>query len=205
LARAGIYAAALAGAPFHTIDYRSFQKHACAEQQRPTAKPLQPPNAIDLRLAAQNAAMSAEPRAFAAILTVLLHVLILFALVRVTASAIKPPPPPAGQETTPNKLYSAGEQAISVDISPGLATSGLACAGSTYIGVGVTAERGSERIILVGDDTPASRAGLRHDDVVLNPAVWQDAHRDGALLRVLIMREGVTMAVLLRVGRICIG
>ena len=31
----------------------------------------------------------------------------------------------------------------------------------------------TERIILVGDDTPASRAGLQHDDIVLNPGVWR--------------------------------
>lgn len=149
--------------------------------------------------------MRAQPRAFAAIVTVLLHLVILFALVRVTASAFKPPPLPPGNETVPSRLSSAGERTISVDLGPGLATSGFACAGSTYIGVGVTAERGSERIILVGDDTPASRAGLRHNDIVLNPDVWQDAHREGALLHVVILREGIKMAVRVRVGRICIG
>ena len=108
--------------------------------------------------------MRVVPRAVAAILTVLLHLLIWSALVRVTASVIrKPPPAPAAQEISADKLRGAGDQMIvSVDIRPGLSkTSGLACAGSSYIGVGVTAEPGSERIILVGDDRPASRAGLR--------------------------------------------
>jgi hypothetical protein len=27
--------------------------------------------------------------------------------------------------------------------------------------------------------TPASRAGLQHDDTVLNPGVWQKSHRKG--------------------------
>jgi predicted metalloprotease with PDZ domain len=149
--------------------------------------------------------MRVVPRAVAAILTVLLHLLILSALVRVTASVEKPPQPPAEQETTADKLHGAGEQIISVDISPGLSTNGLACAGSSYIGVGVTAEPGSERIILVGENTPASRAGLQHDDIVLNPGVWRDAHEDGALLRVVVLREGVTMAMSVLVGKICIG
>lgn len=149
--------------------------------------------------------MSVVPRAGAAILTVLLHLLILSALVRVTASVVKPPEPPAEQELTADRLYGAGERTISVDISPGLSTRGLACEGSSYVGVGVTAEPGSERIILVGDDTPASRAGLQHDDIVLNPAVWRDAHREGALLQVLILRDGVKVAVAVLVGRICIG
>ncbi len=149
--------------------------------------------------------MRVVPRAVAAILTLLLHLLILFALVRVTASAGKPPPPAAPQETTADKLHGAGEQIIRVDIRPSLSTHGRACEGSSYIGVGVTATPGSHRIILVGDDTPASRAGLQRNDIVLNPDVWQDAHTEGALLRVVVLRRGVKIAVAVLVGKICIG
>ena len=151
--------------------------------------------------------MRVVPRAVAAILTVLLHLLILSALVRVTASVIrKPPPAPTAQEISADKLRGAGDQMIvSVDIRPGLSTNGLACAGSSYVGVGVTADPGTERIILVGDNTPASRAGLQHDDIVLNPVVWREAHREGALLQVLILREGAKIWVPVRVGKICIG
>ena len=93
--------------------------------------------------------MRAQPRAVAAVLTVLLHLLIVFALVRVTPIARnKPPPPPAVNETTADRLHGAGERIVSVDIRPSLSTRGLACAGSSYIGVGVTATPGSERIIL---------------------------------------------------------
>lgn len=149
--------------------------------------------------------MRVVPRAVAAVLTVLMHLLILFALVRVTAIAVKPPQPAAEQEMTADKLHGAGEQIISVDIRAGLSMLGRVCAGSSYIGVGVTATPGSQRIILVGDDTPASRAGLQHDDIVLNPEIWQDAHTEGALLRVEILRNGVKMAVWVLVGKICIG
>jgi predicted metalloprotease with PDZ domain len=145
------------------------------------------------------------PRAAAAILTVLLHLLIVLALTRVTASVHKPPQPAAAHETTADNLRDAGERIVSVDISPGLSTKGFVCAGSSYVGIGVTATRGSERIILVGDNTPASRAGLQRDDIVLNPAVWRDAHTEGAVLRVLVLREGVKMALLVLVGKICIG
>jgi hypothetical protein len=145
-----------------------------------------------------------EPRAVAAMLTVLLHLLILSALLRVTSSAVKPSQPPAQQETSANKLRGAGEQIISVDIRPALSTSGLACAGSSYVGVGVTADPRTERIILVGENTPASRAGLQHDDIVLNPAVWRDIHQEGILLHVLILREGIKMTMPVRVGKICI-
>ena len=150
--------------------------------------------------------MRVQPRAVAAILSVLLHLAVLFAFAVVTARALEPPRPPAGAALTAARLYGAGAQVLHIDVRPGLLqASGLACTGSSYVGVGVTAEPGTERIILVGDDTPASRAGLQHDDVVLNPEVWQHAHRDGALLRLLVRRQGVTMAVPVLVGKICIG
>ena len=153
----------------------------------------------------QNADMRVESRAVGTIFTVLLHLGIVFALLRVTAVVDKPPQPSANQEITASRLYGAGEQVISVDISPGLSTNGLVCAGSSYIGVGVTATPGSERIILVGENTPASRAGLQRDDIVLNPGVWRDAHKEGALLRLMVLREGVTMLVSVVVSKICIG
>jgi len=149
--------------------------------------------------------MHVVPRAVAATLTVLLHLLILFALVRVTASVVRPPPLPDWQQAMVDKLYETGAQIVSVDIRPGLSARGFACAGSSYVGVGVTAELRTERIMLVGDDTPASRAGLQHDDIVLNPEVWRDAHRDGIVLQVSILREGVKLTVPVRVGKICIG
>jgi len=136
---------------------------------------------------------------------VLLHLVIVAAFVRVTASIEKPPRPSPEQPITADSLRGAGEQIVGVDIRPGLATTGLACAGSSYIGIGVTATPSSQRIILVGDDTPASRAGLQRDDIVLNPDIWRDAQKEGALLRVLILRAGVKMVISVLVGKICIG
>ena len=147
--------------------------------------------------------MRREPAAVAGLLSVVLHLLILSALVRVATGSIDAPRPPE-QEATADKLREAGERVARVELRPGLLTSGLPCSGSSYVGVGVTADPRTERIILVGDDTPASRAGLQHDDIVLNPAVWRDSHLEGVLLRVQVLREGVTMIVAVRVGKICI-
>jgi hypothetical protein len=94
---------------------------------------------------------------------------------------------------------------VPVDIRPALATRALACPGSTYVGVGITADPRTQRIVMVGDDTPAARAGLRRDDIVLNPEVWGDAQQDGVVLRVRVLREGGTTIVPVRVGWICIG
>jgi len=147
--------------------------------------------------------MRREPPAVAGLLSVLLHLLILCALVRVASGSIDAAPP-AEQEATANRLRGAGERVARIELRPGLLTTGLPCTGSSYVGVGVTADPRTERIILVGEDTPASRAGLQHDDIVLNPAVWRDSQREGTLLRVEVLREGVTMTVSVRVGKICI-
>jgi hypothetical protein len=137
-------------------------------------------------------------------MTTLLHLLILVALLRVTSHFVKPPPP-ALQLASANSLRDAGERTISVDVRPGTSTSAPACPGSKYIGVGILADPRTQRIIMVGDDTPASRAGLQHDDIVLNPEVWRDAHREGVLLRLLVLRESGKTIVPVRVGWICIG
>ena len=147
--------------------------------------------------------MRLSPRALAAVLSMAMHLLILAILVRVATASIDSPlllP----HEATADKLRGAGDRIARIELRPGLSTSGLACAGSSYVGVGVTADPRTERIILVGDDTPASRAGLQHDDIVLNPAVWQQTHREGELLQVQVLREGLTMTVPVRVGKICI-
>ena len=147
--------------------------------------------------------MRLEPRAVAGLLSVAVHALVLSALVRVAAASIEAPRP-AEQEPTADRLREAGDRIARVELRPGLLTSGRPCSGSSYVGVGVTADPRTERIILVGDDTPASRAGLLHDDIVLNPAVWDESHREGVLLRVKVLREGVTLTVPVRVGKICI-
>jgi hypothetical protein len=133
---------------------------------------------------------------------VLLHVMILAALLRVTALA---PPPAAEQEVSADRLQGAGQQLVRVDVVPAPTAAGRVCAGSSYVGIGVTIAPATHRIILVGDDTPASRAGLQHDDIVLNPWIWDRSHPEGTLLRIDLLRGGARRAVWLQVGKICIG
>ena len=144
------------------------------------------------------------PRAVAAMLTVLLHLLIVAALLRVTTPSFEAPDPSAAFEMSANSLRDAGERIVGVEIRPTLTTSGLVCPGSSYVGIGVTADPRTDRIILVGDNTPAARAGLRHDDIVLNPAVWREPREEGVLLLVLVLRENLKLVVPVRVGKICI-
>jgi len=150
--------------------------------------------------------MSAESRLIGAALTALLHLLVLAVPWRSAARPVAPPQPSALQAASAERLRGAGEQIVEVDIGPGLATRrGRACEGSSYIGIGITADPRTDRIILVGDDTPASRAGLRHDDIVLNPGIWEHGHVEGALLLVLVAREEGQVTLPVLVGRICIG
>lgn len=143
-------------------------------------------------------------RAVAAALTVLAHALVFAALLYGTTRAVVPPPPSAAFAVSAERLRDAGDRLVSVDIRPGLSADAPPCPGSSYVGVGVTADTRTERIIMVGDDTPASRAGLQRDDIVLNPSVWRQAHEDGALLVVRVLRESGQVTLLVRVGRICI-
>lgn len=136
------------------------------------------------------------------VFTVLLHLMILSALLRVTSVTL---PPTVEQEVSADRLHGAGEQLVRVDVVPAPFAAGRSCEGSSYVGIGVTIAPATSRIILVGDDTPASRAGLQHDDVVLNPQIWDRAYPEGTLLRVDILRSGQRRSLWLQVGRICIG
>ena len=146
----------------------------------------------------------AMSRAVAATLTVLLHLLIVAALLRLTTPAFEPPAPPPAFELGADRLRDAGERIVGVEIRPTLTTSGLVCPGSSYVGVGVTADPRTDRIILVGENTPAARAGLRHDDIVLNPTVWGEPRAEGVLLLVMVLRDSMKLVVPVRVGKICI-
>jgi hypothetical protein len=144
-------------------------------------------------------------RTAAAVATLLLHWLALSEFLRATAPAVPPRPLEVAYALSATKLRGGGEQIVAVDIRPTLGTRGATCAGSSYVGIGITADPRTDRIILVGDDTPASRAGLRTDDIVLNPVVWRDAHVEGKRLRMEILRRGDRLTLAVLVGRICIG
>ena len=146
----------------------------------------------------------ASHRSAAAALTVLLHLLLFAALLHVTTRAVAPPPATAWFETRAERLRDGGDRIVSVDVLPEPAGGALACPGSSYVGVGVTADPRTERIVMVGDDTPASRAGLQRDDIVLNPSVWREAHEEGTVLLVRVLRDGGQATLMVRVGRICI-
>lgn len=149
--------------------------------------------------------MRADSRLVGGALTALLHLLVLWVLLRVAPGPVTPPPPAALQPASAERLREAGEQLVEVDIRPQLSTRrGRACDGSGYVGVGITTDPRTDRIILVGENTPAARAGLRHDDIVLNPGVWEHAHLEGAVLLVRVLREGGQVTLPVLVGRICI-
>lgn len=143
-------------------------------------------------------------RAVAAALTVLLHLLVFAALLRVTTRAAEPAPPSAWFEIGAERLRDAGDRLVSVDLVPDLSGGAPLCPGSSYVGVGITADPRTERIVMVGDDTPASRAGLQRDDIVLNPSVWRETREEGTLLRVRVLRKSGQATLVVRVGRICI-
>jgi hypothetical protein len=144
-------------------------------------------------------------RVVAAALTLLLHALVLAALLHVSTRALAPPPRSAWFEVSAERLRDAGDRIVSVDLLPEPSGGAPICPGSSYVGVGITADPRTERIVMVGDDTPASRAGLQRDDIVLNPSVWHEAHEEGTLLFVRVLREdGQQATLMVRVGRICI-
>ena len=147
-----------------------------------------------------------EPRAVGAVTTLLVHALTVYALLHVTSVALAPAPHPPLRPVVAETLHGAQRHVVSVDlVRADTITSSRACEGSSYVGIGVTADPRTERVILVGDDTPASRAGLKRNDIVLNPEVWHGRHAEGELLELLVLRDRARLMVAVRIGTICIG
>lgn len=141
-------------------------------------------------------------RTFAALLTLALHAALLLSLVRVTGSAAAPPP------KTPNRPPAAHLHAhsdsVDVLLIPGDGKGGIhkACAGYEYVGIGIMLSSTGDWIILVGENTPASRSGLKPRDTVLNREALNDM-RLGAVIRLVIERGGSQFPVQMTAATIC--
>lgn len=97
--------------------------------------------------------------------TIALHLLLLFSLLPVVSSSQQP----AGEINRPTDVKSlkAGQGLVEAKIVAGEGLYGASCEGGSYIGLGFTVGRNGF-VLMVGENTPASRAGLTHGDVVLN-------------------------------------
>lgn len=146
-------------------------------------------------------------RLAAAVLSIALHFALALTLVHVTAKV--PPPPPKhtawNEDKDENAIHLRGAEA-SVDVKP-LAETGLfagqqTCPGKSYIGIGVVVGAGADVITLVGTNTPASRAGLRVGDLLID-ADWSKREIEGSVLTFLVLRDGLQFPVTLTVARIC--
>lgn len=140
--------------------------------------------------------------------SLLVHVFLILSLLHITGTA------PAQihrhtewKEETADptvKLRGADKGLVPQEKTPeGLAISGGdPCQDRSYIGIGVLVSV-LDRVLMVGDNTPASRAGLRVGDVVMNPEEFQKSRDEGTVLRLRIERDGVVQVIVMAAQRIC--
>jgi hypothetical protein len=77
------------------------------------------------------------------------------------------------------------------------------CADGSYVGIGVLDDL-SGRILMVGENTPASRAGLRVGDVILNAAILgPNRYPAGAVIALRVRSDADQRFVDVRVGKVC--
>ncbi len=134
-------------------------------------------------------------RAIGAAASTALHALVLAAFVRVPAPIIPPPP------THTTWRYEQGHEPPVKLRGADRAGMGLACVKS-YIGVGVQMSF-TDRVIEVGINTPAERAGVLVGDQVLNSPFDAADWRDGKTVLLVVSRGGLTLPLTVEVGKIC--
>lgn len=127
--------------------------------------------------------------------SLLLHALVIFLLLSHTSVVYKPPE----QHTAVDVEY-AREQKLKGEETIG---NGLECGGYHYTGVGILVAS-SGRILDVGPNTPASRAGLKEGDILVDEnQLAPDRFVIGTTVHVLVRRDGVVFDVPIHIGRIC--
>lgn len=136
------------------------------------------------------------------ILTLLLHAALLLSLVRVTGSSAAPPPKQTNHPPAPH--LHARSDSVDVLLIPGDGKGGIhkPCAGTEYVGIGVMLSSRGDWILLIGENTPASRAGLHIGDTVLNREALNEP-RLGATIRLVIERGGSQFPVEMAAATIC--
>jgi hypothetical protein len=90
------------------------------------------------------------------------------------------------------------------DAPPPAAAAEPACADGSYVGIGVVVNP-SGKILMTGDNTPASRAGLLVDDVIVNVAITgPNRYPAGAVIALRVRRgDEEERFVAVRVGKVC--
>lgn len=79
------------------------------------------------------------------------------------------------------------------------------CEHGEYTGVGIMSGVGG-RVWLVGENTPASRAGLKDDDIILNVDILApDRYSVGTPLTLEVMRGDQHLRLVVFIGRVCYG
>lgn len=126
-----------------------------------------------------------------------LHALLILSLLHATASAPKPPPQGGTawldhDETPPIKHLRGADDVDGV----------IHCANS-YIGIGVLIASFRDRVLMVGENTPAERGGLLPGDYILNPSELGTNFEEGHVLNLRVSRDGVELAITVAVRRIC--
>lgn len=145
----------------------------------------------------------------AAALSLAIHLALALTLLHVTAKS--PPPPPKHTEWN----YGSGESAIhlrgaelpsEVTVTPpadkGITATGQDCPDKSYVGIGIVVNPGIDLVTLVGTNTPASRAGLKAGDILLDADLARDA-TIGRVVPLKVLRDGLQFDVSVTVARIC--
>lgn len=148
-------------------------------------------------------------RLAAAALSLALHLLLGWTLLHVTATA--PPPPPKhtawNDEGAESARHLRGAESL-VDVRP-LADQGIsggtgACPDKSYVGIGIVVSAGLDVIMMIGTNTPASRAGLKEGDILLG-VDWSKVvgAPEGTRVPLVVLRDATQFPVTLTVARIC--
>lgn len=132
---------------------------------------------------------------------ILLHLLLVLALLPGVPVNREPSTP---TDTNPQaaKKLKGGQSLVEAKIIAPEGLQGPSCASGSYVGIGILVGWGGT-VKSVGENTPASRAGVLEGDIITNESDLDTSWKGGEAVVLHLLRGGEKVVVGMKVEKIC--
>lgn len=141
-------------------------------------------------------------RIVGAVGALVVHALLLLALI---PSCGAPPAPSApAPETRPEtaKKLQGGQGLVEAKIIAPEGYNGPSCQGGSYVGIGILVGWGGT-VKSIGENTPASRSGLKEGDLITNESDLNGEWKGGETIVLYVLRNNEKLEIGMKTEKIC--
>lgn len=140
-------------------------------------------------------------RLIGAVGALLIHLMLLLSLLPIAPTQVTPPTPTDMSQQAAKKLK-GGQSLVEAEIIAPEGLQGPSCASGSYVGIGILVGWGGT-VKSVGENTPASRAGVLEGDIITNESDLDTSWKGGEAVILHLLRGGEKVVIGMKVEKIC--